>query len=120
MKKFDIIPIILLLTISAFISLFSMGKSSEECEVVIKVDGEVYIRLSLDEDCERLINTPYGNNLLVINNHKAFIKEADCNGNECMKMGEIDKAGECIVCLPHRLEIIIEGSSSNDFDTVAY
>ena len=42
--------------------------------------------------------------------------DSDCKDRQCI--GEIQKSGEMIVCLPHKLIVKIEGSG--EVDGVAY
>ena len=53
-----------------------------------------------------------GTNVLVIEDHKASITEADCPDKLCIHQGQIWGAGQMIVCLPNRLTVTIEGVSS--------
>jgi hypothetical protein len=44
--------------------------------------------------------------------------EADCPDGLCVKQHKIDKTGQTIVCLPHRVVIEIEGGQTNELDGV--
>lgn len=87
--------------------------------VVILQDGEEIGRYPLEEELELLIEGNYGDNLLVIGNGKAFIKEADCPDRLCVKQKAVSRQGESLICLPHRLVVTVEGAPDNDVDAVA-
>lgn len=80
--------------------------------VNIRVDGEVVKSFDLDTDREYTINGYHdGTNILVINNHKAFIKHASCPDKLCQKQGKISKVGQSLICIPNR--VVVEVSDDN-------
>lgn len=87
--------------------------------IVILQDGKEIGRYPLKEEMELFIEGNYGENLLVILDGKAFIKEADCPDRLCVKQKAISRQGESLICLPHRLVVTVEGAPENDVDTVA-
>lgn len=87
--------------------------------VVILQDGEEIGRYPLREETELLIEGNHGENLLIIQDGKAFMKEADCPDGLCVKQKAISRQGESLICLPHRLVVTVEGASENDVDAVA-
>ena len=46
------------------------------------------------------------------------ILESSCPGLDCVHTGWADRAGQQIICLPNRLVISLEGTSSGDIDAV--
>ena len=82
---------------------------------VVTVDGEEVGRYSLDMDRTVTVGEA-GYNILRIAGGAAAVIEADCGDRTCVRMGEISREGETIVCLPHRLVIRIEGGGSAGFD----
>lgn len=87
---------------------------------VIYVGGEEVERVSLAEDYAEIpVETPWGENLVVVSEGKADVIEADCPDKLCVKQGKINKNGQTIVCLPHKLVVEIEGGGSPEYDTVS-
>ena len=121
MKKSDFILCGILLLASFFISAYSyVSLSANEAEtVVVAYNGEVLKTFEIDTDSEYDLYTDEGFNRIVIKGGEVYISDSDCKGGDCIKSGAIDSAGERIVCLPHKLEIYLEGGNSN-VDTVAY
>ena len=88
--------------------------------VKVYIEGQEVKRFSLDEDTEYKIvvvsdsegqsdDADYEEyNILVIESGKAYVSEADCHEQICVKHNAISKTGETIVCLPHSLVIEIE------------
>jgi hypothetical protein len=90
---------------------------ADGASVGVHVDGKVVASypLSTDRDVELGYN---GHNLLVIKGGRATITDADCPDKLCVKQKAISKAGETIVCLPHRLVVKISGGEESGFDGV--
>lgn len=76
---------------------------------VVSIDGEEKYRYALNEDSQHTIKNGEYENLLVIKDGKAYITEANCRDKICVSHRAIDKTGETIVCLPHKLVVSIEG-----------
>lgn len=54
---------------------------------------------------------PEGINVLMIQDGKAWISEANCPNLDCVHKGTISQNGEMLVCLPHRMTVSISGES---------
>ena len=80
--------------------------------VVVEQDGRETARYALSEDRTVRIEGEGGYNLLVIQGGEAWLSEADCPTQLCVKTGKIRYAGQSIVCLPHRLAMRIVGGAS--------
>lgn len=120
MKKNDIILIGIVLLAAALFFFRSAAKKSEEGgEVIVYVDGKETVTYSLNEKGEYLIETKHGKNLLVINDGKADVAEADCPDKLCVKQNKINKNGETIVCLPHKVVVEVVSSKEAKFDAIS-
>lgn len=83
--------------------------------VVVEIDGVETARYRLDEDITVDIETEGGHvNKLVIADGKARIESADCPDKLCVKQHAVSRAGQTIICLPHKLVIRITGESGVD------
>ena len=80
--------------------------------VVVEQNGRETARYALSEDRTMRIEGEGGYNLLVIEGGEAWLSEADCPTQLCVKTGKIRYAGQSIVCLPHRLAVRIVGGAS--------
>ena len=45
---------------------------------------------------------------------------ADCPGGDCLRAGGIRRAGEVIVCVPHRLVVRLTSAENPDVDALSY
>ena len=112
----DLLVIIglLLSALLAWLAL-NLGREAGGC-VVVRVDGAEVERHSLDLDGVFPLNG--GTNILVIENGEAYLSEANCPDQICVKQGHIHFMHEVITCLPNRLTVTVEGGESNGVDFV--
>lgn len=93
---------------------------------IIKHKGKVIKKIDLSKVKDEeifVINSDNGHfNKVVIQKNKISISEADCPDKVCMKTGPISNPGDTLVCLPHKLIIIIEGKSpsKNKIDATTF
>ncbi len=118
MKKNDliIISVIAVLALALFVFLKITDRTGA-CAVVT-VDGVEEARFDLSADTEYEIKSAEGVNHLVIKEGYAYLKDADCPDKLCVKMGRINKEGQSIICLPHKVVIEIKGGEENDVDVM--
>lgn len=84
----------------------------------IRVSGKVIRRVSLSDDAEFTVECENGWNKVEISGGSIRVTDADCPDKVCVQTGAISCGAVPIICLPHRLEIVIV--SSGDFDAGAY
>lgn len=98
--------------------LFHFVYGKEGAYVQVTVDGKVQGQYSLSED--RNVQIDYGQadgfNILLIEDGKAMVTEADCPDKLCVKQKSISRSGETIVCLPHKLVITVIGGEESEYD----
>ena len=109
MKKTDIILAVIAIIAAAGIWLFYSAGADHGLTAVVTVDGEVRAELSLDETDSVEIETEWGYNIVHTEDGQAFVTEADCRDQICVEHKKIDKTGETIVCLPHKMVVEIIG-----------
>ena len=106
---------------AVFLLLFSnviFAKTGRET-IVIELGGKEYARYqqdALSQPKTLEIQTEFGYNKIEVSKRGARVIDSDCKDRQCI--GEIQKSGEMMVCLPHRLIVKIEGSG--EVDGVAY
>lgn len=95
---------------------------------VISNDGEEIYRMELKKDYIRESYTYEDEaghmNIVVRDGEQVFIQKANCPDELCVQEGAINRVGETIVCLPHRLlvEVIsdhLEDQNPNNIDFVS-
>jgi hypothetical protein len=79
-------------------------------------DGELIKTMPLNNDDEFLYEYEGHYNKIIIENGYVFIEDADCNDKICIAEGKINKIGDSIICLPHKLVIIIKGEGEAPAD----
>lgn len=77
----------------------------------VYVDGELYDTYDLSAAVipyEVTIESEYGYNTIRVSHGAIEVAEADCEGQDCVRQGEIHDSLLPIVCLPHHVVIEIE------------
>lgn len=89
--------------------------------VFVLQDGEVIASYPLSEDRTAIIS--YGENeynLLMISDEAVFVSDADCPDRLCVSQKAISRKGESIICLPHKLVIVIDSEEEGEVDAIVY
>lgn len=84
--------------------------------VEVYVDGKLTYSYSLDKNRTFEVDCDNGKNVVEIKDGKVSVIDADCNNRTCVKSKAISKKGEQIVCLPHKLIVVIKGGSEGELD----
>lgn len=119
-KKLDFIIIAVLMILSFLPEIIlgaSVGKGLSNTYAEITVSGKLYKTIPLaqhrgEEVIE--IKTKLGSNIIQIKDNKIGIIEADCPDQVCMNPEYIEKPGQSLVCLPHRVMIEVKGMAEDD------
>lgn len=78
--------------------------------VIISLDGIEKYRYNLSENIEFTVKSGENGentNQVVIKDGYVYVSEANCRDKICVKHRKISKAGETIVCLPHKTVVSI-------------
>ena len=111
MKKRDIILIASILIVAiAFFLIVELTKE-EGAGVTVKVDGVEVAEYSLSKNGTYPLNG--GTNILVIENGKAYLSDANCPDKLCVHQGKISRTGETITCLPNKLTVTVFGAEES-------
>lgn len=122
-RRFGKNDIILLGILGIVIVLFYIGMTSvlqRGDSIVIMVNGSEYGRYSLAEEKEISIEKDGKvSNVVKIENHTAYMLDADCPDQLCMHQKAISKDKESIICLPNRVVVTVESRQESTLDDVA-
>ena len=120
MKKKELIFIISIVIFALILwAAMYFARRGNYGSITITVDGKEYGTYSLAEDQTIQINDT---NVCEIKDGKVSMTEANCPDHLCMKQKAIDSTGGTIVCLPNKVVIEGEkstssGESGTEFDT---
>lgn len=101
-----------------FIMLLCGKKKDGSLYAEIMLDGRIFATLSLTDEVTLPVSYGDGTNVIVIQNGSICVREADCPTGVCVSTGEISRAGESIVCIPHRLVITVRSRESEGYDVI--
>ncbi len=122
MKKADFIIIAVVLAVAGALLffLYAVNDNYGAC-VQIEVDGKVTETLPIDTDTTKVIVSENGGeNTLVIKDGSAKMTQADCPDGICVSHKSINRNGESIICLPHKVVVtVIDKNDSDEIDAVA-
>ena len=111
MKKRDIILIASILIVAiAFFLIVELTKE-EGAGVTVKVDGVEVAEYSLSKNGTYPLNG--GTNILVIEDGRAYLIDANCPDKLCVHQGKISRTGEVITCLPNKLTVTVFGAEES-------
>ena len=119
MIKNDIYLIVGMLLIAGLCFVyFGFRDNGTDTQVTIRINKEECKVLSLQENREFAIEGSYGRNILIVSGEKAYMLEATCPDQLCVRQGSISRVGETIVCLPNRVVVEITGKETDGLDAV--
>ena len=104
-SKTDIILCLAILSICLVGIVFIRLTVDNGYNVNIMIDGELKDSYKLDENREFDVVSELGSNHVIISDGYVFVTSADCPDKVCVEHYKISKAGETIICLPHKLVI---------------
>lgn len=129
MRRGDIWLIALLVVIVAAFMLPRLFNGASDAEnysgtkyARIMVNGQETHLLELTKESKDIeLSSTRGYNLLRIYEQGIEMIEADCPDQICKSYGFIDKVGQTIVCLPHRIfvEIVGDAAEGDGIDAIA-
>ena len=105
------------LTVWIYSPFRSSGDAASNPDLVLEIrqNGMTTQMLSLEQSdySQTITSDSGGHNTFTINNGVVEMTDADCGDHTCINTGKIEKAGESIVCLPHRLVLQIVTADDN-------
>ena len=112
-----ILAVVIVLIAAAGLLIFTLTKE-EGSSVVVKINDVQTASYPLSENIEVTISTNENTNenVLVIEDGKAYMKKADCPDKICVESRAISYVGETIICLPHRVAIEVVGEADDGID----
>lgn len=111
-RDFVAVAMVLAVLIASIVMLTAKKGSTVE----VYVDGKLTYSYSLDKNRTFEVDCDNGKNVVEIKDGKVSVIDADCNNRACVKSKAISKKGEQIVCLPHKLIVVIKGGSEGELD----
>ena len=119
-RKADIFLLLAMLFLGVA-SLFAVKFLTPHSNMVeITVNGESFGCYPLSANRVIDVSTEFGHNRVEIANGAVSVTESDCHNHDCQHFPPISRAGQVIMCLPHRLVISVSGEADDDVDIVVY
>ena len=115
-----LLAVFLLIALALFVG-YRLFHADPGSAIEISIDGKTDKVLPLGKNTKYDI-TPKGGgkNILEIRDGYASIIEADCPDKLCVSQKKINKNGETLVCLPHKVIVtVISSPEEREFDGIA-
>lgn len=112
-----ILAFILMAAFAAYV-IFALLQSDETGVISVYQDGVLLYQYSLEEEQIITVSSTEGYNLLLIDESKVWVTDADCPDRLCIRQRAISRKGESIICLPHKLVIQIDSGKESELDAV--
>lgn len=119
MKKADVLLLLVFVAVAGVLyGVIRFDVQKDGAEVVVTVDGSLYGSYNIMENQKIEIESAYGSNQVIIQDGVVLVADADCKDKLCKKHVPISKAGESIICLPHKtiISIEVEHCEQKDYD----
>lgn len=114
-KVFCTVILTMFLICIAFLFFWNTDNSGHGQKAAIYIDGVLYGEYYLSDNVpDFTIETRYGLNVISIKDGKIGVIKADCPDKTCVNTGFTDNPACPVICMPHRLEIVIMDSSDLD------
>lgn len=112
-----VLSVIIVLLVVCSLYFVLMNNSQGNSTAFVYVNNSLYMTIDLSEKkyIEYTVETEYGYNKIVVENASICVSESDCPDKTCVKTGKIKNSGRPIICIPHRLEIIIPVNNIDGF-----
>ena len=111
--KYDALVVLAVLLLAAAAGArYYLAPARNAAEVVVSIDGAEAERLPLAAAERSYANRGYRVHL-VVDHSGAWVDDADCPTQDCVRTGKITRAGQSVVCLPARIVVTIEGAAQN-------
>lgn len=111
--------VIVAVALAAAAAANALGSAVDARTAVIQdADGNTFT-MPLSQDDVLTVASSAGTNVIEVQAGKVRVSEADCPNQDCVEQGWISKAGQQIVCLPHKLVVnITDEDASSAYDVV--
>lgn len=125
MKKWDYIIITLVLIVSSIgfmITNSIQNKTYKEKYIEITLNGKLIKTIDITDSNYKLdfeVKDESHLNTFKVENGGVSIVHANCSDEVCVKSGFIDKVGQTLVCLPHKLIVEIKGIEESPLDDIS-
>ena len=118
-NRYDRLFLVILAGVILLLFLYQHFAGSKGSYILVTQNGEKIGEYSLLENQTFVVTDEnHSYNTIVIENGQVWIDQADCPDKLCVKQGKISKNGQSIICLPHKLTILVQTDSEQEYDAV--
>ena len=119
--KLNVVAVLVIAAVALAVAAAANGLGSAvdaRTAVIQDADGNAFT-MPLSRDDVLTVASSAGTNVIEVQAGKVRVSEADCPNQDCVEQGWISKAGQQIVCLPHKLVVnITDEDAGSTYDVV--
>ena len=108
LRPLDMVAIIVALGAVGVFSVHAYTGGQKNPNVIIEASGQRWI-YPLRVNRQVTVSGPLGEELISINDGKAWVVTSPCPNKICIQQGKISKPGQWIACLPNKIFIRVSG-----------
>lgn len=87
----------------------------------VSIDGKTVYSVQLNKITEKEEIQLQNNVIIGIEPNKIYFISSSCSGKDCIKFGELTKAGQTAVCVPEKTVITLRGNKTKNMpDAISY
>jgi len=116
-QKAELILFVIVLLFCLILYFFMSFFSKDGSFIKVYRDGELIGEYSLLENRSIDLSDGEDINILVIEDGACYMSDANCDDKICINEGKIQRDGETIVCLPHKLVVEVFSEDDAEVDT---
>ena len=118
-NRYDRLFFVILAGVILLLFLHQHFAGSKGSYILVTQNGEKIGEYSLLENQTFVVTDEnHSYNTIVIENGQVWIDQADCPDKLCVKQGKISKNGQSIICIQHKLTILVQADSEQEYDAV--
>ena len=118
-KILDIIIIIITAAAAFYAVYFAYIMPRGQTQVFIQAqERQWFFPISAQETV--VVKGLIGDTVIKIDGNRAWVESSPCENQNCVATGNAVRQGQWAACLPNNVLLIIEGTKSEDADTIAW
>ena len=119
--KLNVVAVLVIVAVALAVAAAAnaLGSAVDARTAVIQDANGNTFTMPLSQDDVLTVASSAGTNVIEVQAGKVRVSEADCPNQDCVEQGWISKAGQQIVCLPHKLVVnITDEDAASAYDVV--
>lgn len=119
MKPFDLILIFSILIGALCLWVYDFTGTEAPSSVRIYSEKGLFKEVPLHEETRITVQGSLGESIVEVRSGEVFMAYSPCANKLCIHTGKVSHSGECIVCLPNKVSVVITPRNT-EMDALSY